>query len=1122
MDGPMRLCAAEVSCAGSARSRYILRFRFTQQERKFKRRTAKIISPWGGAASYLSKRSLKKSSKLSKAATSGSRSSAWLDRAYDSAGLYSCSATCWGRSATDSVSLFWDEFRAFGVCECVSLAMSTSLRTILAMVSSDARVHHEVELERRRALDEVVGQQQEPVERLERVLARRAVADAQLGSAGVRSPDEFPGQHDVREIVRRGEHLRDVFLDDFGPFLLPFLLLREAQQFAVYIVAERRAGESARQPQVQLDLGDLDGVAERGFRELQRELEQVVVGGREHDGSGVADRILEMARAHGVEDAQMEQVDLVEDAHADAATDIFEVDGNYEMFESDARQQPAVEFGLLGLARDVVQRNVQYGLYIVIAERLSDESDAQQLGGQHVQLLLLLDVFIVFVKTHGQDDKHARDKRVFEHVLAVNGRDAAWDDPEMRDLQKAARELETQPLVVEVEPQKLVADALERVAAAGPVEQLGVDLLDDVQRRERVVVGQQLFLVGHRKVQLVAGAQRLLHQVQQRRELAVERLDGLLDAAQARVSGLRGCGLRLVPNGTGAVFDERAVQPQSQTPLAAALAGVVVALRLELATALAAEDAAFFLARSRDLGVDLAQQRVVDGGLGSDRKRAETLGFGPAEHARAVGARVGARRGVDRALGGAVLVFQALISHKEEKKKITKFHECDFSRSHAVRGNSALQSNETYLELHSKPRDAKAEQHGRKADARRRGGRGPASGQRLSRVVAVGDAAVDARGARRDVARLVHKQHLGGPRRAGAALDLPAAHHAADLLFHPLVAIELRRRRLDDGAALDHLELFEAARVDVALELDRTADRAQDREKVDPGDLVVVDDHQPAADLGQRRELDGAHLLVVDHAERHARGLQLWQLELAEPVVDELRRVLHHLQVLQVQAAGVLDGDGVGPGEVRERHLQVSGVGSNQQSVGDLLDRGVDALQEPVVVDIERLERLDVEAGEARERGVAHHDRVDFLDALVEVDGAQNRKHLPLDRVDAFQLGQRNGSQRGQRVEGKRAVDRGELDTLDSQQTARVGHAQGALDVRDGAEVQTVGVVALDDDVAGDDLAVVEVSHVAGRVDVVVLLEAFRLDLCVLCVVGVVGSVDEPAGAAACQRAEDG
>ncbi|KAG7904099.1 hypothetical protein KL935_000238 [Ogataea polymorpha] len=375
-----------------------------------------------------------------------------------------------------------------------------------------------------------------------------------------------------------------------------------------------------------------------------------------------------MARAHGVEDTQMEQVDLVEDVHAHTAADIFQVDGNYDMLQTDAGQQPAVELGLFGLACDVVQRDVQYGLYIVVAERLSDKRDAQQPGGQHVQLLLLLDVFIIFVETHRQQDKHARDERVFEHILAVDGRDAARDDPKMRYFQKTARELETQPLVVEVEPQKLVADALERVMGARPVEQLRVDLLDDVQRRESVMVGQQLVLVHHRKVQLVARAQRLFHQVQQRRELAVKRLDGLLDAAQARINRFRGQRLGFVPIRTGAVLYERTLEPQPQTPLAAALAGVVVAFCLELATALAAKDAAFFLARACDLGVDLAQKRVVDGRLGINHKRSEALGFRPAEQARAAGARV------DHTLCPAVLGFQALISHKQAKKKITKFH----------------------------------------------------------------------------------------------------------------------------------------------------------------------------------------------------------------------------------------------------------------------------------------------------------------------------------------------------------------------------------------------------------------------------------------------------------------
>ncbi|KAH3664735.1 hypothetical protein OGATHE_003550 [Ogataea polymorpha] len=734
-----------------------------------------------------------------------------------------------------------------------------------------------------------------------------------------------------------------------------------------------------------------------------------------------------MARAHGVEDTQMEQVDLVEDVHAHTAADIFQVDGNYDMLQTDAGQQPAVELGLFGLACDVVQRDVQYGLYIVVAERLSDKRDAQQPGGQHVQLLLLLDVFIIFVETHRQQDKHARDERVFEHILAVDGRDAARDDPKMRYFQKTARELETQPLVVEVEPQKLVADALERVMGARPVEQLRVDLLDDVQRRESVMVGQQLVLVHHRKVQLVARAQRLFHQVQQRRELAVKRLDGLLDAAQARINRFRGQRLGFVPIQTGAVLHERTLEPQPQTPLAAALAGVSLTVVLASITN---DPKLWALGRRNRPGLSELASTTRSAPPSSDLRPLSVI--------------------------------------NRQKKRLPNSTDAFFST--ATPSGEILLSNQTKT--------------------------GPAPGQRLFCVVAVGNAAVDARGARRDVAGLVHEQHLSGPRRTRAALNLAAANNTADLLFHPLIAVELRRRRLDDSTALDHLELFEAACFDVALELNRAANCPQHGEKVDPVDLVVVDDHQAAANLGQRRKLDSAHLLVVDHAECHARGFQFWQLELAEPVVDELRRVLHHLQAVQVQAAGVLDGDGVGP--------------------------GVDSLEEPVVVDVERLERLDVEARKARQRGVAHHNRVNPLDALVKIDGAQNRKHLPLDRVDAFQLGQRNRGQGGQRVQCKGAIDGGELDALDSQQTARVGHAQRALDVGDGAEVQTVGVVALDVDVAGDDPAVVEFSHVAGRVDVVVLLETFGLDFCVLCVVGVVGCVDEAAKAAACQRAEDG
>ncbi|KAH3660093.1 hypothetical protein OGAPHI_007298 [Ogataea philodendri] len=231
------------------------------------------------------------------------------------------------------------------------------------------------------------------------------------------------------------------------------------------------------------------------------------------------------------------------------------------------------------------------------------------------------------------------------------------------------------------------------------------------------------------------------------------------------------------------------------------------------------------------------------------------------------------------------------------------------------------------------------------------------------------------------------------------------------------------KRGFDNGASLDNFELLKATGVNVSVELDGSSNSTQNREEVNLGDQVVVDDHQSTSDFSQRWELDGPHVFIIDHTQGGSSRLELRQLEVAESVVDELGRVLDNLQAVQVQVVGVLDGDRVSPSQFRKRNLQVSGVGRNQQSVGDLLDRGIDSLQKSVVVDVENFQGLHVESRKARQRGVTHHHRVDVFDSLIQIHSAKNREHFPRDGIDTLQLRQRNRGQGRQSVESKRSVD---------------------------------------------------------------------------------------------------
>lgn len=202
-----------------------------------------------------------------------------------------------------------------------------------------------------------------------------------------------------------------------------------------------------------------------------------------------------------------------------------------------------------------------------------------------------------------------------------------------------------------------------------------------------------------------------------------------------------------------------------------------------------------------------------------------------------------------------------------------------------------------------------------------------------------------------------------------------------------------------------------------------TTNGCKARETLDNIETSVVGNLEGSSD---RLEVVGSNvgqLLVGDEGKRLSDGSELGEGEVGEGVVDEAGGAFDLLELGERGGRSITDGDVVGPDKVGERHIDTLAaglaVGLDNQEIGNVGKSNINSLEVLVVVDIEPLAGVQVDASEGAEVRVGDEHGVGLADLLGEVEGGQDRESCPGDVTNVDQAGERQLGQDGEALEGE-------------------------------------------------------------------------------------------------------
>lgn len=253
----------------------------------------------------------------------------------------------------------------------------------------------------------------------------------------------------------------------------------------------------------------------------------------------------------------------------------------------------------------------------------------------------------------------------------------------------------------------------------------------------------------------------------------------------------------------------------------------------------------------------------------------------------------------------------------------------------------------------------------------------------------------------------------------------------------------------------------------VAADVNGTFNGPEVLEAVDGDELGVVGNLVLATDGRQFGERDVGERRVGDEGD--ATGLrEVGRGEGLEEVVLEDQRSVHAGQRRQHDLAAVTEGHVQGRLQVGEAGDEALGVGLEGQRGGDVLELRLDTGQVRVVVDVEVLHHLQVNALERYKLSVGDQDVLGSADTRRKGQVLQRGQSLPLDGVDLAKLGEGETRQGGEVVKHKASADPGQAAGLDGVDAERAGAVQLAVDSLDASQGEVAIILRSDDDVSRD------------------------------------------------------
>jgi hypothetical protein len=270
---------------------------------------------------------------------------------------------------------------------------------------------------------------------------------------------------------------------------------------------------------------------------------------------------------------------------------------------------------------------------------------------------------------------------------------------------------------------------------------------------------------------------------------------------------------------------------------------------------------------------------------------------------------------------------------------------------------------------------------------------------------------------------------------------------------------------------------------EISGEVKSTSNNLQALESIDNLQIGVVGNLVTTVDLLEFGERDAGQAWVVIEDKRLSSPSQVGAGEALEVVGVETKGAVDRGERRQVDFATVAESHVEGKHEVGEAGRQSMAVGLDVQSLGDIGHLHVDVLQVRVVVHVESLHGLKVDAVKGVELGIANGDIASLSDTVGERELLQGRKSNPVDVID---LGEGRHVQRrenGKARKFKRLVDFSEVVGFEGGQVDSAITDEAASDTLNTIQGDCAGSLGSNDNVALVDGAAAKGGSIATILD---------------------------------------
>ena len=273
-------------------------------------------------------------------------------------------------------------------------------------------------------------------------------------------------------------------------------------------------------------------------------------------------------------------------------------------------------------------------------------------------------------------------------------------------------------------------------------------------------------------------------------------------------------------------------------------------------------------------------------------------------------------------------------------------------------------------------------------------------------------------------------------------------------------------------------------RVDsVTVHVNGTADSGEDREAADVSELGVVL-HREAASNGRKLgEGDVGSLLAADNGQSTTDVGEVRSLDALEEVAVETEGVVHGSERGNADGRSVGNVDPAGPDQVGEHDGDVATVGVDVEVVADVAELHGDVVQVVVVLDVDDLGLLEVDALKGRQVGVDNADAGGLLDLVGERQTLETGQTLPLDLANLVQLREVEGGKNLVLLEVEGSSNPGERVGGERGELRHVGSDEVTINHSESVKLDVVGGAGSDGDAAREGGACCESRGITGVLD---------------------------------------